>query len=209
MSPHPVVNWWPEDEEDYEVARAELKKRFATWRGTEVDDSDGELPIHYKWTYSSDGHLTRWKRQDLEEVYLELYPAKVIVAEDELGEVLDEARQFLTFLAEEDLLDGESDPLDVLVEHLVAIEGQFRTNMADPSLFSFGKRLWSTAQSEGVRMDDRASVEAFIADFNTRSLTQRDAILGSGLARPVASGRFTPPGTRPKVTSPKRRKRKR
>lgn len=209
MSPRAVVNWWPEDEDEYEVAREELKRRFAKWRGAEGDDSDGELPIHYKWTYSSVGHLTRWRRQDLDEVYLELCPAKVIVAEDELGEVLDEARQFITFLAEDNLLDPESDPLDVLIEHLGAIEGQFRTNMADSSLFSFGKRLWSSAGAEGVRMDDRASVDAFIADFNARPLAERDAILGPSLARPVASGRFTPPGTKPKATSPKRRKRKR
>ena len=120
MSPRAVVNWWPDDEDDYEVARAELKKRFATWRGTEGDDSDAELPIHHKWTYGS-GHLTRWTRRDLDEIYLEIYPAKVIVAEDELGEVLDEARQFMTFLADEDLLDSESDSLDLLVEHVNAL----------------------------------------------------------------------------------------
>lgn len=208
MSPRAVVNWWPDDEDDYEVARTELKKRFATWRGTEGDDSDGELPIHHKWTYGS-GHLTRWTCRDLDEVYLEIYPAKVIVADDELGEVLDEARQFMTFLAEEDLLDSESDSLDVLVEHVGAIEGQFRINMVDPSLFSFGKRLWSSAGAEGVRMDDRASVEAFIADFNARSPAERDAILGPRLQSRPAGGRITAPGTRPQVPSPKRRKRKR
>ena len=118
---------------------------MAWWRG---DDSDGELPIHYKWTYGSE-HLTRWTRQDLNEVHLEIYPAKVIFAEDEFDEVLDKARQFITFLAEEDLLDRQSDPLNVLVEHLRAIEGQFRTNMADPSLFSFGTQLWSSAGAGG------------------------------------------------------------
>ncbi|MGH3732156.1 MAG: hypothetical protein ACRDVC_02065, partial [Acidimicrobiales bacterium] len=116
---------------------------------------------------------------------------------------------FITFLGEEDLLDPESDPLDVLVEHLHTIEGQFRFNMLDPSLFSFGKRLWSSAGAEGVRMDDRSSVDAFIADFNARPLAERDAILGPRLQTPRTSGRFTPPGTRPRAPSPKRRKRKR
>ena len=59
-------------------------------------------------------------------------------------------------------------------------------------------------------MDDQASLNAFIADFNARPIDQRDAILGPGLPpRPAATGRFTPPGTRPKVPSAKRRKRRR
>jgi hypothetical protein len=207
MSRRNHVDWWPESEEDYEVARKELKSRFAQWRGDEADDNGAESPIHYKWM-SADGHLTRWRCADLDEVYLELHPAKVIVDDDEVDGVLDEAREFITFLAETDLLDPESDPSDILVDHVDAIAGQFRTNMADPSLYSFGKRLWTTARAEGVRMDDRASVEAFMADFNARPLAERDAILGPSLPKPAPSGRFTPPGTRPKAPSAKRRKRR-
>ena len=108
------------------------------------------------------------------------------------------------------LLDPDSDPADVLVDHLDAIDKQFRHNMADASRYSFGKRLWTTAQAEGVRLDDRASVEAFMADFNARPIAERDAILGPGLPpRPAATGRFTPPGTRPRALSAKRRKRRR
>ena len=108
------------------------------------------------------------------------------------------------------LLDSESEPADVLVDHLDTIEKQFRLNMADASRYSFGKRLWTTAQAEGVRLDDRVSVEAFMADFNARPIAQRDAILGPGLPpRPAATGRFTPPGTRPRAPSAKRHKRRR
>jgi hypothetical protein len=82
--------------------------------------------------------------------------------------------------------------------------------MADASRYSFGKRMWMTAQAEGVRIDDRASVDAFIADFNSRPIAQRDAILGPGLRpRPQGTGRFTPPGTQPQARSTKRRKRRR
>ena len=49
-----------------------------------------------------------------------------------------------------------------------------------------------------------------MADFNARPITERDAILGPGLSpRPAPTGRFTPPGTRPKTRSAKRRKRRR
>jgi hypothetical protein len=171
--------------------------------------ADQFAPIHYKWAYV-DGHLTLWTCRDLDEVYLELHPAKVMVEDDDLEDVLDEAKAFIRFLDETGLLDPDSDPADVLVDHLDAMEKQFRHNMADTSRYSFGKRPWRTAQAEGVRIDDRASVEAFMADFNARPIAERDAIFGPGLPpRPSTTGRFTPPGTRPKTTSGKRRKRRR
>jgi hypothetical protein len=205
-------DWCPKNEKDYEVASSELKRRFAKWLaavGAASDGDDGEAPIHYKWAYV-DGHLTRWRRQDLDEIYLELHPAKVIVGDSDLDAVLEEAKNFISFLDETGLLDPESEPADVLVDHVDTIEKQFRLNMADPSLYSFGKRMWTTAHAEGVRLDDRASVEAFIADFNARPDDVRKEILGPGLPpRPTASGRFTPPGTRPNAPSAKRRKRRR
>jgi hypothetical protein len=206
-------HWRPEDDDEYEAARAELKRRFTVWasRGDDVFDPDaGEGLLHYKWAYV-DGHLTRWRRGDLSEIYLELYPAKVMADLDELDEVLAEAKTFLTFLAETGLLDEESEPAEVLVDHLDQIEGAFRSNMADPSRYSFGKRLWTEAVAEGVRPDDPEAVDAFMARFNARPRAERDAILGGGLKpgrRPEASGRFTPPGTRPRPSSGKRRKRR-
>ena len=149
--------WEPQGDDDYESASAELKERFATWaadKGVAVEPDAPEGLLHYKWGYI-DGHLTRWTRRDLSEIYLELYPAKVIAGPDELDEVLAEARAFVTFLSETALLDEASEPAEVLVEHLGRIEGQFRANMADPSRYSFGKRLWTEAAAEGVRPDDR------------------------------------------------------
>jgi hypothetical protein len=205
-------DWEPESEEDYEVAASELKKRFSQWLGVvgiESRGDDGEAPIHYKWAYV-DGHLTRWTRRDLDEVYLELHPAKVMIETNDLDWVLEEAKNFIGFLDETGLLDPDSESADVLVDHLEAIEKQFILNMADASRYSFGKRLWTTAMAEGVRLDDPASVEAFMADFNARPIAERDAILGPGLPpRPAPTGRFTPPGTRPKTPSAKRRKRRR
>ena len=115
-------DWEPESEEDYKVGTEELKKRLAVV-GTESHGDDGEAPIHYKWAYV-DGHLTRWTRRDLDEVYLELHPAKVMVEEDDLDEVLEEAKNFIGFLDETGLLDPDSESADVLVDHLDAIERQ-------------------------------------------------------------------------------------
>ena len=103
--------WEPESDEEYEAARTELKRPFAAWatRGDAVFDPDApDGLLHYKWGYV-DGHLTRWTRRDLEEIYLELYPAKVMAEPDELDEVLAEAAMFVTFLSETGLAGEESE----------------------------------------------------------------------------------------------------
>src|SRR5487761_552922 len=194
--------WEPESDEEYEAANAELKRRFAVWatRGDAVFDPDApEGLLHYKWGYV-DGHLTRWTRGDLDEIYFELYPAKVMAELDELDEILAEARMFVTFLSETGLLDEKSEPAEVLLDHLSRIGGRFRANMADRARYSFGKRLWSEAAAEGVRLDDPGAVEAFMARFNARPRAERDAILGEGVkpgSRRAPTGRFTPRGTPP------------
>jgi hypothetical protein len=209
----PSYSWETEDEDEYEAANTELKRRFATWadtKGLEVDRDGPEGLLHYKWAYV-DRHLTRWMRRDLYEIYLELYPAKVMAEADELDEILTETKAFLSFLAETDLLDEESEPLEVLCDFLDEIAPEFRESMADSSRYSFGKRLWTEAASEGVSPGDPAAVEAFMARFNSRPRAERDAILGQGVmpaGRQATSGRFTPPGT-PSRSSGKRRKRKR
>ncbi len=205
-------DWEPETEKGYEVARVELKNRFAAWcadNGTEIDADPGETLIHYKWGYL-DRRMTRWTSGDLDEIYLELHPAKMIIGEDELDGVLPEAKAFITFLAETGLLDPTSDPADVLLEHLDGMDGPFRKNMADTSRYSFGKRLWSTAMSEGVQLDDEQAVNAFMQDFNRRPVSERERVLGRLPTSPnrKATGRFTPPGTPPRPKQPAKRRRR-
>jgi len=209
VKPH---TWEPEDEVDYEAAKAELNRRFVAWaddKGLEVERDGTEGLLHYKWAYV-DQHLTRWRRHDLYEIYLELYPAKVMAEADELDEVLAETKTFITFLAETGLLDEESESPEMLCDFLDEIGPEFGVHMADLSRYSFGKRLWTEAACEGVSPDDPAAVEAFMERFNSRPQAERDAILGPGLmsaGRRAASGRFTPPGT-PSRPSGKHRKRK-
>lgn len=210
-------DWSPESDDDYEIASSELKKRFAKWRaatGAEPEEDGGEGLLHYKWGYV-DGHMTRWTCADLDEVYRRLHPAKVIVEEEELDEVLEEAKSFMTFVDETGLLDEDGESAEVLVGHLRAIRSRFRENMADTSLYSFGKRLFTSAGDEGVQIDDRASVEAFMSDFNARPSAERKAILGPNFSllpartgRTGQTGRTTPQGTLPRVSSSKRRKRR-
>ncbi len=205
-------DWAPETEKGYEAARKDLKERFAAWcaaNGTVVDADPGETLVHYKWGFV-DQHMTRWTCANLDEVYLELHPAKVIAEESELGEMLAEAKTFIAFLADTGLLDPDSDPRDVLVDHLDRIEPTFRKNMADTSRYSVGKRLWTTARAEGVELGDEKAVQSFMQDFNARPAAQRDAALGrlpTGPGRRV-SGRATPPGTPPRPKPSAKRKRR-
>jgi hypothetical protein len=204
----------PESDEDYEASRFYLKKRFVTWgaeHGVELETDAGEAPIHYKYRYV-DGHLTRWSCADLDQVYLELHPAKVIVEADELDAVLDEAKAFLAFLDDAGLLDPESDDPGGLADHVDAIAPLFRMNMADVSRFSAGKRLWSAAMAEGIQLDDEAAVQSFMASFNARSRAERELVFGRSLpatSSRAPSGRATPPGTRPRRVSASRRRKRR
>lgn len=194
----------PESEEGYEAARSYLKERFAAWgrtNGAGLDDNAGEAIIHYKWGYL-DGDLGCWRRSDLDEIYLRLHPAKVVVEPDELDEVIEEAKAFMAFLDAEGLLEEASDPAEVLIAHLDSIAGRFRRYMADPSRYSFGKRFFTSAITAGVDPGDKGAVDAFMEEFNSRPRADREAVLGP---RPkTTTGRFTPPGT-----GPPRRKRRR
>jgi hypothetical protein len=204
----------PESEEDYEASRVYLKNRFATWGAehhVELGSDAGEAPIHYKYHYL-DGHLTRWSCADLDQVYLELHPAKVIVDPDEIDRVLDEAKSFLAFLNDVGLLDPASDDPGGLADHVDAMAPRFRTYMADVSRFSPGKRLWSAAIAEGVQLDDEAAVQSFMTSFNARSRGERELVFGHLLPTPSSrrpSGRATPPGTRPRQSPGKPRRKRR
>jgi hypothetical protein len=209
-----AFQWEPETDEEYDEAIRKLTSRFSEWVSGRDLESEPELPevmLHYKWRFV-DGHLTRWRRGDLSEIYLEIYPAKVVAEPDELDEILGWGRAFLAFLDESGLLDQTSEPAEVLVAHVEHLAPRFRSSMADVSRYSAGKRFTMAALSEGVDLGDQAEVEAFMARFNSRSRAERELVMGPAprkWASVGSSGRVTAPGTRPKSSSAKRRKRRR
>lgn len=206
--------WEPETDEEYDEAIRDLTSRFSEWVSGQELESEPEVPevmLHYKWRFL-DGHLTRWTRGDLSEIYLEIYPAKVVAEPDELDEILGWGQALLMFLDKSALLDRASEPAEVLVAHLEHLATRFRASMADVSRYSAGKRFTMAALSEGVDLGDQAEVEAFMARFNTRSRAERELVIGPAprkWASGGSSGRVTAPGTRPKSSSAKRRKRRR
>jgi hypothetical protein len=130
---------------------------------------------------------------------LELFPAKMIVEDEDLAQVIPETAAFIDFLTDTELLDPASDDPGVLHAHLDGIEPRFRLHMADQSRYSPGKRFLSAAAAAGVQPDDEQAVAAFIEQFNTRPLAERDAVKShaANKARPCrqvhASGHQAPP----------------
>lgn len=177
----------------YQSARRYLRRAFTRWASTTgVDfgpDSFEEL-VHYKRGHL-DGHLTRWRRADLDEVLLELFPAKVIVEADDLQGVVPEAQTFVTFLADAGLLDPESDEPEQLRIHLGKIEHRFIRRMADRSRYSWGKRFWLGAAEAGVTPDDKRAVAAYIETFNARPESERRAVIGQAGSVGQLRGRLT------------------
>ncbi len=212
--PIPPIDVSPETEAAYEAARLQLRERLAAWSavsGAILAPDAGEELLHYKWGYL-DRHLTRWARSDLDAVFLELYPAKMIADDGELDQVLVEAATFVRFLADTGLLDPASEDPEVLCDHLEQIGPRFHRHMADASRYSMGKRVLMEATVRGVRLDDREAMQDFIQAFNASPLAERETVLGP-LAGPVPAkgrtGRFTPPGTPPRRKPSDRRRHRR
>lgn len=202
----------PTTEAGYRRTRRLLRGEFVRWaelNGTDLGPDSFDELVHYKWG-QLDGHLTRWARTDLDTVLLELFPAKVVVDDDDLDEIIPEVAAFIAFLAETGLLDPASDDPQLLYAHLDAMEARFRQHMADSTRYSPGKRFWVAAIDSGVDTDDEAAVSAFIEKLNTRPLAERDTPLGRrsqpGRSAP-GTGRVTPPGTQPRPKSTNRRRR--
>ena len=212
MAGHPArFDPSPTSEAGYETARRRLRAEFTRWaelNGTDLGPDSFEELIHCKWGYL-DGHLTRWTRADLDRVLLELFPAKMIVSDDDLTQVIPETAAFIGFLADTGLLDPASEDPQLLRAHLNQLDAPFRRRMADQSRYSPGKRFWLAAAAAGVQPDDEQAVAAFIEQFNTRPIAERDAVLGRRAQTSAGTGRFTPPGTQPRPKTTNRRHRRR
>ena len=192
----------PRNDAGYAASRRFLRSVFSTWSDETASafgpDCFEEL-IHYKWGYL-DRHLTRWRAADLDAILLELFPAKVIVEANELDDVIEEAKAFISFLADTGLLDPASDDPDALCSHLERISGHFRRRMAERSRYSPGKRFWLAAAAAGVDIEDDEAVATYVKQFNARPDAERVSVLGeasTAVPRARKGGRITPPGTRP------------
>ena len=193
------TRYGPDDEDAFYAARDELASRFESspggrdlgWVATQVMD--------FKWGYL-EGDLSRWETQDVEEILLGLYPAKVMLDPDDLDQVVAGFAGFLLFLSDEEIVPaGEAVRLAESIEQLAP---RFRAAATDEDNWSVGKRLWSFAQSEGVDASDPDAVQRFMDDFNRRSFAERDAVLGPSSAPDMSSLGGALLGTLPPIVLP-------
>jgi hypothetical protein len=184
------LEFGPEDEDRFFVARDELLDRFERWLGVQGRPAellaDAELVLGFKWGYL-DGHLGRWRTADLDELLLELYPRKV-VADRELAELTVPAvAGLLEFLDEQGLLAPGSDPLPRLLARIDALRGPFLEALGDESRYGLGKSLFGAMMGDGVRLDDEAAVGGWVEAFNAGPREERDRVLGPAMVQMSAA----------------------
>jgi len=171
------LSFGPDDPDRFSETRDKLAARFeATLEGADRGWVARQV-LDFKWGYL-DGDLGGWTEGDIEVILLDLYPAKAMLGREDLDEVIDGFAGFLQFLAREELLDGGEEAGRRLGRFVTRLGPMFQEAAFDESRWSWGKRLWSAAQAEGVDPSDAESARRCMHEFNLRPLAERDAILG-------------------------------
>ena len=145
--------------------------------------------LEWKGGYG-DGRLGRWTAADLAEFLLDYFPRKVSVDEEAVADVVDCVVAFLRFLDQRESLSGE--PLDVLEEACDELREEFLAAERDPASWGLAKSMFMQMYADGLDPEDPAAVEDWIAEFNARPRTERDAVIGAAADRMLAQRQ--PPG---------------
>src|SRR5437016_8112131 len=156
----------------------ELVKAYVSWArdsGAFFDGDTVRLLLDYRAEYR-DQNLTCWSAEDLSAVLLGLFPAKVMIDDEEVGDVVPAVRTFMEFLGSTGRLAKASDPLEDLLEKLAEIEEAFEEAMGGPDAFGLAKRMALTMMEDGVDIDDPDALETWIKGFNARPESERRAL---------------------------------
>src|SRR5680860_211435 len=158
----------------------------------------------FVWGYA-DGHLGRWTAERLEELLLDFYPRKVSGL-DQAGieAVVPGLHAYLDWLAARGWLAGDSDPLPLLHATLHSVAQEFPEAMRDPARFGPAKSLFGALVADGVDLDDRAAVDAWMTAFNERPFADRAAVIPGppSVRGPEQSPRQAPPVDLPSPEAP-------
>lgn len=146
--------------------------------------------LHFKWGYL-DGRLDHWLRAHLETLLLDIFPRKVIVDPDDLGQIVPEAKAFLRWLADTNGITG--DPLPRLLHALDQFQPEVISAMQDTRRFGMGKSLATHMGMAGIDLQDPQAVQGFMEAFNARPMDQRKAMLPLPGDQVVEPGPDSPP----------------
>lgn len=192
------LRFGPDDEEAFAAARDGLLEGLERWV-TDGDDGPSALvdlaasdelvaaagtALDWKWGYG-DGDLCTWRLGDVAEYLLEWCPRKLSVPPEDWATFPAGFGALAGFLTTVGLLGPASAPLPKLLDALRQLLPEYLEAMGDPSRWGMAKSLFAGAAGEGVDLTDRAQLEGWMADFNSRPQEDRDAMLGPALMPPT------------------------
>ena len=167
----------PDDDEAFIATRDALVESYLDSVEATDDAPDGFVAsamLDCKWGYG-DGNIADWRRADIEELLLGFFPRKVTLDDEDLLGVGPEVEEFLAYLDQRRLLEG--DPLPDLQATARALVPAFVDAMADRSNFGLAKGLLAQMQTEGVDLQDEGDIQRWIDHYNEQSASERDDVL--------------------------------
>ena len=186
----PVCLIFPADKgDDYAEAREELINSLLSWAAVRRrQPSPFALIVALDRRFETDGHLARWRSDDIRTVLLDWFPRKVTMAEPERSSVVPTLHLLVDYLVARRLLeDGSADPAE-LHRTLDQCAPEFLAAMADPSRYDVAK-FWTTRMlDDGVDLDDPTAVNQFIAAAQAGAIDFDQAVVESIMRRQFPSG---------------------
>ncbi len=175
----------PDDQDGFQAARDRIIAAFVDEHGPELGHVASQV-LDLKWNHI-DRDLDNWSPEDVEQILLGLYPAKVMLSPAEIALVPGGLAKLLRLLGRKQSRREPS--FEVLGELAERMASRFHVAMNDEDNWSLGKRMWSTAVTEGVDLANPDAVQRWVERFNQRSLGERDQILGPLLSQAPGTGR--------------------
>ncbi len=186
-----------EDEDGFGRAKDWLLDGFSRWLLDErrldhgfadIAASDAEILLDWKFGYE-DGHLGEWTTGQVTEFLLRWCPRKLSRSPEDSVTIPGSIAAFTDYLAARGLLDRGSSSHAALRKAATDAALDFVAEMDNPANFGTAKSLFTAAAARGHDLTDEASVAAWMEEFNSLSLDERDAIL-SDHSSSVVSGKL-------------------
>lgn len=174
----------PDPEPMTERKRSGLVRRFLASPHAPSGDLVPHLArslVDFKADYAA-GDPLRWSPIVVEICLLDWFPRKVMLNPEEIAVLPHVVRGWCRFAGEQRGLSAAS-----LQETLAAVDSlapEFARAMADDGHAGPAKAIFAAMIGDGVDVGDQKAIDAWIAGFNERPISDRDAVLGrSGLRR--------------------------
>lgn len=150
--------------------------QYATWVGGARDEEalgNLDLMLTVRRDYLG-SDLRTWREGEISELLLGVFPRKVHSDPSLLRDGPGVLKSFLRYLEENRELRGSG--LYQLEAELAEVGPHFASAMQDASRFGMAKSLFASMSAEGVALEDRDAVSAWIEDFNARPYDERAAL---------------------------------